>query len=90
MRHATVYAIETLRLLPPRQEHWVAASDIKACDWTPAPPPPCGPQPPLSEYEDNTFRSYAADLLLAGREVQLPTCPACAALVDLALELRGG
>ncbi len=73
MRHATVWA--TLEIHP-----WslrdLAAFGFRACDWG-------------WEESEDLFAAEDAQALLDGREVDLPTCPACAALLDLALEMRG-
>lgn len=75
MRHASVNA--TLAIFewqkPPRPN----VHDRRACDWAHA-----GPKE-LMMVDSTAFA------LLAGERVELPTCPACAALVDLALEMRG-
>ena len=76
MRHATVMGLNVLR-------PWVGypggtAWRRLACTWE-----PCNP-----EAKDFFNDEHAWDLL-GGRRVELPTCPACAALLDLALELRG-
>lgn len=85
MRHATVYAIEVIQRLPARAEsqweaaglEWQGASDVRACDWLPLP------------TAAEAFRSTTAAALLRDVAVELPTCPSCAALVDLAFAMRG-
>lgn len=87
MRHATARAIN---FIYPWYEQvdsmgygWKNINDglRLACDW--------------SEFnyraraEDELFTGGAAQSLVKGRRVDLPTCPACAALLDLALELSG-
>ena len=75
MRHATVTATRAIFDWAP----WsmlTASNNHRACDWA-----RCA--------DDSWFDFWASEQLIAGREVALPTCPACAALLDLALELRG-
>lgn len=75
MRHATVLALDTIH-------PWLSddATDYwsrLACDWE-------------DGQLGGAFIVGEAARLLHGGSVELPTCPACAALLDLALELRGG
>lgn len=73
MRHATVWALENVRPWLPDDTTDYGARS--ACDW---------------EYTTiEAFTAGDASRLLHGESVELPTCPACAALLDLALELRG-
>jgi len=61
---------------------WVHNEDTwrrRACDWE-----PLGCFDPDDFFTDTTARE-----LLEGERVELPTCPPCAALLDLALEMRG-
>lgn len=74
MRHATVLSLEKVH-------QWLSddATDFamrKACDW--------------EEAGISCFGALNALGLLGGEKEELPTCPSCAALLDLALELRGG
>jgi len=84
MRHATVYAIEELlhrgRDVPALSRAWVNASAITACSWE---------RLADAGAHSGHFNDDEAAQLLAGERIDLITCPACAALVDLALELRG-
>lgn len=82
MRHATVYAIEKLlrRGRPGRVGGWVNASAVSACLWE---------HLIDAGVHSGHFNDDEAARLLAGERIDLIVCPACAALVDLALELRG-
>lgn len=74
MRHATVKALDCVFPWLPH-----GASDFEqrlACDWSRA-------------DVEGYFIDWRAEALLKGRKVALPTCPACATLLDLALEMRG-
>lgn len=75
LRHVTVLALNFIH-------PWLGPGfrvrdvhDRRGCDW--------------AIEMKNTFGWDAAENLLLERQVELPTCPACAALLDLALELRG-
>lgn len=80
MRHATVLAVNAIF-------QWIEKGEepnarlVRACSWE-------------SETEDTEhyFGDQDGEDLARGLMpvVGLPTCPACAALVDLALEMRGG
>lgn len=77
MRHATVNAVEHIRA-PDLQDRWANAAGVAACNWE-----------SISLRTLAHFHAGSAEDLVFGLRVELPTCPACAALVDLALELRG-
>ena len=49
---------------------------VRACDW-------------VSQPGDAFDETSAFDLFVLGEACDLPTCPECAVLVDLALTLRG-
>lgn len=75
MRHITVMATNFV-------SSWLADdathyAGVLACDWSKV------------EATAQEFDLPAAVGLLTGTKVELPTCPACAALLDLALEMRG-
>lgn len=74
MRHATVNSTLVIFDWHPRR---AGMHDRRACDWA-----------PIMDLVAPFCDSTALDLL-TGEKVDLPTCPACAALVDLALEMRG-
>jgi hypothetical protein len=83
MRHATVYALEALQGIKTKpalkEDGWdVGAGNVMACSWE-----------RQSQKDRRPFDRTDARDLLAGYEVILPTCPACATLLDLALEMRG-
>jgi len=80
VRHATVLATNVVfRWADLRGDSEVAAYAKRACDWQ-----------SLTETQSlNSLQDMEAKELLAGGTVRLPTCPACAALLDLALEMRG-
>ena len=81
MRHATVYAIEELlRRGTNRVGGWVNASALTACSWE---------RLPDAGARSGHFNDDEAAAFLVGERIDLISCPACAALVDLALELRG-
>lgn len=73
-RHVTVNA---LNVVFPWADGAVEATRRRACDW---------------EFSDALREDVLYDSevrrLLRGESVDLPTCPACAALLDLALEMR--
>ena len=78
MRHATVNATRVLH-------DWTGDMPVqcqgrRACDWE---------RMGDSVGYDMAFNDQEARTMLHGRDVTPPTCPACAALLDLALELRG-
>jgi len=73
LRHATFLAIA--KLSGQYHPHGDAAMSIKACDWTGA-------------WGNDGFDYGAATRLLSGDAVRMPTCPACAVFVDMALESR--
>ena len=75
MRHATVWALD---IVLSGDAQWDRASGVGACNWQDI--------PILNEPH---FIAADARMLLSGKKVTLPTCPACAALVDIALEMRG-
>ena len=78
MRHATATATRAIFDWAP----WAplsASNNRRACDWTHS----------ADCADEKWFDFWTSEQLIAGREVALPTCPACAALLDLALELRG-
>ena len=81
MRHATVNATRVLfdwvRLGSPETDRW-QTSDRRACGWE-----------KVERRRWPGFSDGSAIDLNGGLKVALPTCPACAALVDLALEMRG-
>lgn len=79
MRHATVFAVQEILRSPSRDEWDGAASGLSACGWEPLP----------NSSGEGAFNDYCAIGLTEGCKAVLPTCPACAALVDLALEMRG-
>ena len=78
MRHATVLALNEIY-------EWIPSADAhsawlnRACDWEPS-----------YTGMNNDFINGDAQRLIRGDFVTLPDCPACAALLDLALEMRGG
>ncbi len=75
MRHATVWALESVcHWLPEDSDGYVAR---RACDW----------ETDLCGFE-SSFTAMCAYMLRDGESVELPTCPACAALLDFALEMR--
>ena len=81
MRHATVYAIEELlRRGHNRTTGWTNASGITACSWERL--------ADAGAYSGH-LNDDEAVAFLAGERIDLIACPACAALVDLALEMRG-
>lgn len=80
MRHATVQALRAVH-------DWIVGHDrkanpslafVRACDWH------------ENTFERHELRFTALDAyhLLDGQTVTLPDCPSCAALLDLALEMR--
>lgn len=79
MRHATVQATRVVFNWLPYHNRFIDKSLRlrRACDWSDTTP-----------LADN-FDALDAVHLLDGQAVDLPTCPACAALLDLALEMRG-
>lgn len=84
MRHATVYAIETaqgIKTMPGVQEPgWqFGAGNVIACSW----------EHVIEDEMPSALSRFEMMELLVGKPVDLPTCPACAALLDLALEMRG-
>jgi len=80
VRHATVLATRSIfAWCDLSGDAELAACAKRACDWQ-----------PLTEREAlNSMQDTQARRLFHGEPVELPTCPACAALVDLALEMRG-
>ncbi len=73
MRHATVSAT----LIFYRWETYLEDRyERRACDW-------------VKDLTPAIFHQQDAHKLLQGILVELPTCPECAALVDLAQELGG-
>lgn len=77
MRHATVMAVK--EIFPWLDLDADGVNGRRACDWSQLRGDDIAP----------FFDVFAAIALLDGKEVHLPTCPACACLVDLALEMRG-
>ena len=74
MRHATVMALWTIARKESLPSDWQLR---RGCDWSP-------------DASDAVWGRVDADDLLEGkRPTREVTCPACAALVDLALEMRG-
>ena len=73
MTHATAWALD--KMYPWLREDARSVAGRAACSW--------------GEAGIDAFTVVAAEALLAGQKVDLPTCPACAALLDLALEMRG-
>lgn len=76
LRHATVMALDLVFRWLPRPV--IDAGSRRACDWE-----------RVYIFENSTFTYEAGVRLIGGASVELPTCPACAALLDLALEMRG-
>ena len=74
MRHATVQAADVVLS---GEVQWSRASGLSACRWE-----------PISILNEPHFIAADARSLLDGKKATLPDCPACAALLDLALELR--
>ena len=78
MRHATVNA--TFFLYEWFEDNTYSGRESRiACDWS-----DCEGGCLESEY----FNDNAAIKLINGRQCELPTCPECAVLVDLAIQLR--
>lgn len=79
MRHATVNA--TLKLfdwLGSNHDIWRTGAR-RACDWSPT----------RALHHSDVFGDFCSEDLLQGKSVELPTCPACALLLDEALRLAG-
>ncbi len=78
----TVYALGVLlgKLGWPSHNYWWNAADTAACDWS------------RIKFADSellgVFSSGDANHLIGGYEVDLPTCPQCCVMMDLALEIR--
>lgn len=78
MRHATVLALNEIYEWIPSRVDRASAWRRRACDWG-----------VLDTSPREIFINDDAEDLRRGRAVTLPDCPACAALLDLALEMRG-
>ena len=77
MRHATVQALRSVYDWLPFHNRFIdkPLRLRRACDW--------------EEMHEVAFSALDAFHLLDGQPVDLPTCPSCATLLDVALELRG-
>lgn len=82
MRHMTVYGLGVFLSKTgwPSYDSWWNAADIAACDWSAI-------KFASSELQ-GVFSSRDASNLIKGYEVDLPTCPQCCVMMDLALEMR--
>lgn len=78
MRHATVNATFFLYKWFEDNRYSGRTSRL-ACDWS------CRE---FGCFESDYFDVTAAINLISGRRSELPTCPECAVLVDLAIQLR--
>lgn len=79
MRHATVLALnEIYEWIPNSLGNRASAWQKRACDWN-----------ELDTSPMEAFINTDAENLRRGSAVTLPDCPACAALLDLAMEMRG-
>lgn len=76
MRHATWNAVRALLPNPDAPE----VASVAACDF--------GLLGSGDASESDSLTLHGATLLLKGHPAALPTCPACADLVDLALLIR--
>jgi len=79
MRHMTLNAQISLS----GSDNLAPASFVSACNWEKL---DCEPNDPFDPFE--SFNMTDAVELMKGREVKLPDCPACCALMDAALEMR--
>lgn len=78
MRHATVNATYVFYHWFDKDDTRASHGNRRACDWA------LDNKAGLEQFHEDT-----AYMLLDGKTVELPTCPACAALIDLAVELGG-
>lgn len=80
LRHVTVLALNEVHSwieFGISTARWSRVVGVVACDWR------------TVGDDESIFDSSSAYQLLIGIAVEPPTCPACAALLDLALEMRG-